>query len=204
MNKSKIGIFSIIILLLLSLSISLAAAQYSTEKTTDISIGSNGLFIASETSVGIMYTVEGTPGATGTVTASVYNGNPQATANIPSGISLSHFVVITFDMSPIEFYQAKITISYSDSDVASMNQPYAVYKYVSSSDSYVVLSTDVDATAKTMTTTLNSVDDPLLAIGGTEISQSSTIPMFSWIVVAISVVIIAFLAVFLVFRSRRM
>ncbi len=79
---------------------------------------------------GISYSIQGAPGAVGTVTADVYEGNPQPTATIPSGISLSHFVAITFNMNAADFSQATITISYRASDVQNIQSPYQVYKYI--------------------------------------------------------------------------
>jgi len=204
LNRTKFGVFSIIALLLISMSISLVAAQtaYTTQKTTDVTVGSDGTFTATESDVGVSYVIEGVPGATGSVTASVYSGNPQASAIIPSGISLSHFIVITFDMSASDFTQATITISYSDGDVVNIGQPYTVYKYVADSDNYISLPTTVDAAAKTVTVTLTSIDDPLLAIGGAT-AQPSPTSTTTWIILAIATVVIILLAVFLVLRWRR-
>jgi hypothetical protein len=202
MNTTKLGVFSIITLLLLSMSISLVAAQYTTQKTTDVAIGSDGTFTATESDIGVTYMIEGAIGATGSVTASVYSGNPQASASIPSGISLSHFIVIIFDMSASDFTQATITIGYSDNDVVNIGQPYTVYKYVADSDNYISLPTTVDAAAKTVTVTLTSIDDPLLAIGGAT-AQPSPTSTTTWIILAIATVVIILLAVFLVLRWRR-
>ena len=203
MNRSKLGVLSIIALLLLSFSVSLAAAQYTTEKTTDITIGLDGVFTKTEPDVGVSYVIQGVPGAVGSVTAAVYSGNPQAAASVPEGVSLSHFVVITFDM-PSGFTSAEITISYSDSDVAGMDQPYAIYKYLSDSNSFVELPTTVDAGAHTLSVMLSSVDDPLLAVGGIESVPTSTASSTTWIIVAVAVVIIVLVAVILVLRWRRM
>ena len=202
MNKSKICVLSIIAVLMISLSAGLVAAQYTTQKTTNLVIASNGTCTACDNDVGITYVVQGTPGATGSVTAAVYNGNPQPSANIPSGISLNHFVVVTFDMAAKDFSQATITINYSDSDVQNVKAPYTVYKYLPATDSYVALATTVDTVAKTLTITLNSVDDPLFAIGGTtEVAPTSSIPVWTW-AVTISVVIIVVLAAVLLIKRR--
>ena len=61
-----------------------------------------------------------------------------------------------------------MTISYSSCDVQNLHSPYAVFKYVASSNSYVQLLSTVDTNAKTITVTLNSINDPVLAIGGTK------------------------------------
>jgi hypothetical protein len=202
MNKSKLGVLSIIALLVLSLSVGLVAAQYTLQKTTDLVVGSDGTCSACETDVGITYVVQGTPGATGSVTASIYNGNPQPSANIPGGVSLNHFVVVSFDMAASDFSQATITLNYADSDVQNIKSPYTVYKYQPSTDSYVPLLSTVDTAAKTITVTLGSVDDPLLAIGGsTETAPTSSIPVWTW-AVTISVVIIVVLASVLLLKRR--
>jgi len=122
MNKSKLGVLTLIFTLLLSYSVAVAAAQYTTEKTTDIAISSSGTFVAVEPDVGISYQIQGTPGATGSVTAGIYSSNPQPTATIPDGVSLSHFVVITFDMNAADFGSATIVISYSDSETSVAQQ----------------------------------------------------------------------------------
>src|SRR5674476_987191 len=150
MNKSKLSIISIIALLVLSLSVGLVAAQYTTQKTTDLAIASDGTCSVSETDLGITYVVQGTPGATGSVTAAIYNGNPQPSANIPSGVSLNHFVVVTFDMAANDFSQATLTLNYADSDVQNVQEPYTVYKYLPATDSYVALPSTVDTVAKTI------------------------------------------------------
>ena len=202
MNKSTIGAFSIVALLILSFTVGMVSA-YATS-TTPFTVGSDGTVTATDADSGITYSVEGTAGATGSVTASVQSGNPQATASIPDGISLNKFLVITFDMTASDFIEAQITISYSDSDVANLEQPYAIYKYLPESDSYVQLFTTVDTTAKTMSVTLTSVDDPLLAIGGSATSEDAGIPTVSWIIVTVTVVIVVVLAVFIVIRWRKM
>ena len=172
MNKSKLGVLTLIFVLLLSYTVAIAAAQYTTEKTTDITISSDGTFTADESDVGISYEIQGTPGATGSVTAAFYTDNPQTTATIPDGISLSHFVVVTFNMDANDFSSANIVISYSDSDVNGISEPYAVYKYIAETDSYVALPSTVDTDAKTITITVVSIADPLFAIGGTTVEES--------------------------------
>jgi hypothetical protein len=195
-------VFSIIALLLLYMSISLVAAQYTTQKTVDVTLGSDGTFTADESDIGVSYEIQGTAGATGTVTASVYNGNPQATASVPSGISLKYFVVVTFDMSASDFTQATITISYSGSDVANLQQPYAVYKYLADNNSFVALPTTVDETAKTVSVTLISVDDPLLAIGGSA-TEASILSPADWLNVSLITLAIFIAALLVVVLWRK-
>ena len=143
-SKSKLLVISVIAVLLLSLSLSLVAAQYTTEQTTNVTIDSDGTFTGSESNVGVSYDIQGTPGATGTVTVDVYSGNPQPTATIPSGDSLNDFIVITFNMNAADFSLATVTISYSSVDVQNLHSPYAVFKYVAATNSYVELLSTVD------------------------------------------------------------
>jgi hypothetical protein len=201
MSKSKLGVIAIVTLLLLSLSVSLVAAQYTTQKTTAVTVSSDGTFTASEPDVGVSYAITGTPGASGTVTADVYSGNPQATASIPNGTSLTKFIVITFDMSAADFSQATINITYTDADVQNIQSPYAVYKYMSNTNSYVALPSTVDTAAKTITVTLTSIDDPLLAIGGAT-STSGGLQAVTWAIVIVAVIAIVLVAVLAFSRLR--
>ncbi len=205
MNKSKIGTITLVTILLLTLSVSLVAAViHETEKITDITISSDGTFTATVSDLGITYSIEGTAGATGTVTTTIYLGNPQTTALIPNGVSLTHFIGVSFDMNAQDFASATITISYTDSDVQNIKQPFTVYKYDPSSDSYLELPSTVDAAAKTITFTLISVNDPLLAIGGATADEPAKggISEITWAIVIVSVIAII-LAVVLVFSRYR-
>jgi hypothetical protein len=201
-SKSKFLGMVILTVLLLSLSVSLVAAQYTTQKTTDVTISSDGTFSATDSEVGVSYLIQGTSGATGTVTATVYNGNPQPTATVPDGISLTRFVVITFNMNANEFTQATITMNYADSDVQNIQSPYTIFKYVPSTDSYVELPSSFDSVAKTITITVTSLDDPLFAIGGAA-TTTAGIPASTWIILAVSIVAIVLLTGFIVSRQRR-
>jgi hypothetical protein len=202
MNKSKLCVLTLIFVLLLPYAVAFAAAQYKTEKTTDIVVSSDGTFSATEPDVGISYVIHGTPGATGSVTASVYTSNPQPTAFIPDGISLTHFVIILFDMNATDFGNAIIVISYSDSDVSGISTPYSIYKYNADTNSYTALSSTVDTTAKTITVTVSNISDPLFAIGGTTAAKSSEFSTTSWIVLAVAIIIIVVLVVFAFTRLR--
>ena len=203
-SKSKLGLISIIALLLLSLSVSLVNAQYETPKTADVAIDSDGTCTIIDVDLGLAYVIEGNPGATGTVTTAVYNGNPQPSANIPPGVALGHYIVIAFGMDESDFMQVTITISYTDTDVANLQAPYSVFKYIPETNSYVSLPTTVDAAAKTMTITLTSIADPILAIGGSSIADTAvSILMWSWIVVAVAVVAAVIIIGFLVIGIRQ-
>jgi hypothetical protein len=208
LSKSKLGVLAIITLFLLSFSLSFAlvraqSSPYTTEKTTNVTIGSNGTFNATESDVGASYQILGTPGATGTVTASVYNGDPQPTATVPNGTSLTSFIVVTIKMNANDFSSATITLSYTDSMVQNIKQPYKVYKYNADSNSYTALPSTVDTSAKTITVTLSSLSDPLLAIGGAKTATSGNLLSTGIIVVAIVIVIVLVtVAIFYLMRSR--
>ncbi len=207
--KSKIGTLVLVTLLLTSLSVALVAAQYTTQKTTNVLIDSNGQFTAQEPSVGIAYSIAGAVAATGSVTASIYDGDPQSSAIIPSGVTLSHFVVITFNMLAHDFSSATITITYNDADVQNLNAPYTVYKWDANSNTYIPLSTNVDISAKTMTVILSSINDPLLAIGGATKGTSTSgggsggISTLTWGIVIAAIVIIILVAIFTVSILRK-
>ena len=202
MNKSKLGVFSVIALLLLSLPAGLVCAQYSTEKTTYVTIGSDGMFNSTESGIDVSYVIQGVPGAVGSVTAAVYSGNPQATASVPEGVSLSHFVVITFDMNASEFSEAQIIISYNDVDANKLQEPYTIYKYLPGNDSFVELPTTVDAGAHTLSVMLSSVDDPLLAVGGLTVEASLLSPS-EWVIVSVATIGIFLTAMVIVILWRR-
>jgi hypothetical protein len=203
MDKSKLGVISVIALIVFILSVGLVAGQYTTQKTTDLVLGSDGTCSVSEADLGITYVVQGTPGASGSVTAAIYNGNPQPLASIPSGVALSHFVVVTFSMDASDFSQATITLNYAEGDVQNIQTPYSVYKYVPESDSFVALPSIVDTVAKTITISLDSVDDPLFAIGGsTEVATTSPVPVWTWVATISVIIIIVLIAVLLLKRRN--
>jgi hypothetical protein len=200
-SKSKLLVISVVAVLLLSLSLSLVGAQYTTSQTTNVTIASNGTFAGSAPTAGVSYTIQGTPSANGTVIVDAYSGNPQPTASIPTGVSLTHFIDITFNMNANDFSQAIVTISYTSADVKNLQSPYAVFKYVPASNSYVKLLSTVDPNAKTITVTLNSINDPLLAIGGTA-STSAGFSGALWAVVIVIAIIVVLVAVLTIRRSR--
>jgi hypothetical protein len=202
MDKSKLGVISVIALIVFILSVGLVAGQYTTQKTTDLVLGSDGTCSVSEADLGITYVVQGTPGASGSVTAAIYNGNPQPLASIPSGVALSHFVVVTFSMDASDFSQATITLNYAEGDVQNIQTPYSVYKYVPESDSFVALPSIVDTVAKTITISLDSVDDPLFAIGGAVVTDAP-VTTVAWIIVSVCVIAIVSLSVFIVAYMRK-
>jgi hypothetical protein len=204
MNNVKTKIFTVFLLLLLSFSISSVVAQSAYQSvTSNIAISSDGTCIISD-DFGVTYNIQGTPGATGTVTTDVRNGNPQPTASIPAGISLTHFVVITFNMNAADFTKAKIVIPYNDNDVQGVQPPYSIFKYNPATNSYTELTADVYTNAKTFTITVVGVDDPMFAIGGTPVQDNNGTPVpdinggfssIAWIVLAAFIVAIVALVV---------
>jgi hypothetical protein len=198
MNNLKVKLFAVFSLLLLSLSVSSVVAQspYDGAVTTGVALSSDGTCTVCD-NFGVTYEIQGTPSSTGTVTTQIPTANPQPTANTPNGITLTHFVIVTFNVNAADFTQAKITIPYTDSDVRGVQTPYSIFKYVPATDSYTELPAIVDENAKTFTVTVTSVDDPLFAIGGAS-SVSGNNGGFStiaWAALAASVVIIVMLAV---------
>jgi len=204
-DMSKFGSLSIILLIVLSMSIGFAAAQYITEKTTIITIDSNGSFTANEPSLGVTYNIQGSPGSSGSVTATLYSDNPYPTAAKPQDCEMCNFIVVSFAMDSQDFDAATITFAYNDSDVAGILAPYKIYKYIPETNSYIEMPTTVDTEQKTLTIALTSTDDPVFAIGGT--SVASQVPDYtSWItvaVVAIIVIVAVGLLVVYLFRSGR-
>ena len=203
-GKSKIIGIAIITVLLVSLLVSLAAAQLITEKTTNVTIAPNGTFTATDSDCGVSYSIVGAPGATGTVTACVYNCNPQLTAVIPRGTSLNHFVAITFNMGADGFQTATITVGYTASDVQNIRSPYEIFKYVPDTNSYVKLNSTVNTVAKTITVkSNNSLNESLLAIGGATASTlAGGIAASTWVILTISVSAIVLLSVVAVKLAR--
>jgi hypothetical protein len=201
-GKSKLGVLSVIALLLFSLSTGIVIAQYSTEKITYVTLGSDGVFNSTESDIDVSYVIRGAPGAVGSVTVVVYSGNPQATASVPEGMSLGRFVAISFDMSASDFSEAQIIIGYTDGDVANIDEPYTIYKYLPGNDSFVELPTTEDASAKTLTVTLSSVDDPLLAVGGLTV-EASLLSADEWIIVSVATIAIFLMTMVIVILWRR-
>jgi hypothetical protein len=194
-------------LLIVSSFGSLVSAQsgYNNEVTTPVTISSDGTFSGMASEIGVGYSIQGVAGATGSVTAAVYNANPQSSASIPNGVTLTRFVVITFDMNAADFSSANIIITYTDDDVAGIQAPYSIYKYVPSSDSYIELTPTVDTANKMMTITVTSIDDPLFAIGGASKALGDTggYSSINLAILAVSIVVIVLLVVFGVWYFKK-
>jgi hypothetical protein len=94
--------------------------------------------------------------------------------------------------------------------VSNIQAPYKVYKYNASTDSYVEIPSTVDTTTKMATITMNSISDPLFAIGGAASPQNTEGPdntggfsTTAWALLAASIVIIVALAVFGVWYFKK-
>jgi len=194
--------------ILLSLSLAIAFGQYETSKTSTFTISSSGVAnVAQSTTVGgVSMVIAGTPSAAGSVSTATYTGNPQPGASEPADVKLTDFVAITFNIASDSFQNATITISYGATDLTGINPPYSLYKYNADGNSYVALSSTVDTSTKTISTTVTSINDPLFAIGGTAAPAPSPAPgsalsVWGWVavvIVSLAIVIIVVLAV----RSR--
>ena len=197
MNKSIIGLRNltvsivVIVLIMFSLSSVFVAAQteYDAFVITDVSIPESGVFTADAPEADISYEITGAPGATGTVTAAIYSENPNPTATIPTGIGLTNYVVVTFNMDQSDFLKAVITISYTDAELEDLTIPYAVYKYIPESNSFIELTTVVDTVAKTMTITVTSIEDPLFAIGGTATVPPPPPSATYWVFISLAIIL---------------
>jgi hypothetical protein len=159
-TKKTILAFTLIFAAFIISTATVVDAQYQTAVTTAIDIDDSGLCTATEPDLGVTYNIYGTPGATGTVTTSIHNGNPYATAQTPVDITLTKFITVAFDFPLEDFTQAILTFSFSDENLAGLQEPYAIYKYDGISDSYIELDSIVDMNAKTITVILNSTTDP--------------------------------------------
>ena len=204
MNTFNKKLFAIFTLLLLSFFVSSAAAlsPYDGAATTDFVVSSTGTSSVSD-NFGIIYNIQGAAGSTGTITTEVLTSNPQPTAT-PEGVTLTHFIVVTFNMDAADFSQAQIIIPYTDSDVQGVQQPYTIYKYMPATDTYTAFDAVVDTNAKTFTITLNSVDDPLFAVGGaTVLGETSGFSTTAWVALASSVAIVVILVVVGVWYFKR-
>ena len=205
--KSKIILIAMVSLLLITTPAFFVTAQYTTQQTTNVVIPSNGIFSANQTNIGVDYTIIGSPGATGTVTSSIYTGNPQPTATIPTGVSLTYFIDISFNMNATDFQNATVTINYTDSEVSGIHSPYSIYKYFPDSNTYLPLTSTVNVNTKTITVSFTSLSDPILAIGGpTGKTSTTTLPTTTWIIVAVSVIIVVIAVALIIIslgRSRK-
>ncbi len=206
--------------LLVMLSVSFASAQnpYTNTETTPVTVPSGGVANIDQTaSTGVSFEITAAAGATGSVTSAVYGGNPQATATVPEGITLTNFVAVTFNMDAASFTQAKIVFHYTDADVAGIPTQLAIYKYIPETNSFLLLPSNVDTSAKTLTATVNSPTDPLFAIGNavagsaapttsptptpTQNTSNTGVPI--WQIAAIIVVIVVAVVAVVFFFMRR-
>jgi hypothetical protein len=198
-----VGFVAVFVIILIAFSSFAALAQYETSKTSPFTISSSGeANIAQNTTVGgVSIVIAGTPSATGSVSTGTYTGNPQTGASIPSGVTLTGFVAITFNIAASDFKNATITLTYTSAEVSGINPPYAIYKYNTASNSYTKLDSVVDTSAKTITVTVASLTDPLLAIGGTTApAHTSTVPAWTWVIIATVALVVIILVVLILHR----
>lgn len=117
-------------------------------------------------------------------------------------------MAINFNMATSYFKSANITISYSDSDVAGINPPYSLYKYNPDANNYVALNSLVNTSAKTITATITSINDPLFATGGTTALAVTPTPVTSavlpwiWVVVATIIIVVVLVVVLLLLLAE--
>jgi hypothetical protein len=205
MKKAYCITILLLSLLLLSISLTVVSAGYSGADTLPIALNSDGKCSVTGTDTNVVVEVQGTAGATGNIRLESYSANPQVNAAIPDGIALSRFVVVTFDMNAADFSEANIYISYTDSDIVNLQEPLSIYKYVPSTNSYVLLPSTVDNNAHTITIKVTSIEDPLFAIGGSTLPPTQT-PTFSgtaWAILGVSIVIIVLLVFVSVWYFKR-
>ena len=157
---------SALILALLLVSFAGASSDYTAQETSTVSIPPTGVITVDQTNTtGVSFEIHGASGASGSVTSTVYSGNPQPTGGVPSGVTLTHFIAVTFNFNPSDFVSANVIIHYNATELQNLTQPYVVYKYIPSSNTFVPLPTVVNTVARTLTVTLTSTTDPLFAIG---------------------------------------
>jgi hypothetical protein len=199
-SKKTTLAFTLIVTVLLISTASIATAQYQTEKTINITINNLGTFTATDPNVGINYLVKGTPDTAGTVTATLYIGNPQATAQVPVNVSLIKFVAVVFDISSQDFTQATLTFKLTDSDIAGLQKPYVIYKYNADTNSYLKLDGTVDEIAKTISITTTSTDNSVYAVGGSLVSTVHKDSSFLWVAIVAVVAIIVLIVVLVLWK----
>ena len=201
-EKSKLCSFLLLAILLVSLSFATVAAQYQFQKTTNFTIGSDGTATLTISEVGITYDIQGTPGATGSVTTIVWVGNEHPTATIPANMTLTYFLGVTIDMNANNFEQGVVTVTYTDANVAGLKD-IRVFNYVSNTNSYVEVPSSVYTNTKTITVAFDSLSNPYLAVGG--LGTGATVnPEIPWItiLVVIIIVVIVVVVVFMFLRRR--
>lgn len=194
--------FTLILLSVLLMCFAFASAQYTTQKTTEVAIPESGTVVVEEPEIGVTYEISGAEGTTGSVTTTEYTGNPQPEANVPENIALKKFVVVEFDIAEEDFEQAVLTFTYTDEEVAGIDMPYAIYKYLPDSDTFVELESVWDEAAKTITVTLDSTTDPLFAIGGAS-AEPVVAADYTWVAVVVIVVVVVLIGFLLLKRYRK-
>ena len=132
MAKLKLGIIVFLLVLLISPA-ALVLALYGHEPIINV-LDLNGYFYFQE--FGIKAIIRGTPGTNCTIQTYIYSGNPQPTASIPDGTSLTQFGAVAITMNTSQFTNVSITLNSTKTDLQNIQPPYAVYEYVQSTNSY--------------------------------------------------------------------
>ncbi|XES76077.1 MAG: hypothetical protein ACBZ72_07770 [Candidatus Bathyarchaeia archaeon] len=178
-NLKKVALsISVLTLALMMTNLACASSDYTAHESTPVGIppGATSTFVNQTT--GVSFNITGKPGTFGTVTSTVYSGNPQPTGNTPPGVTLTNFIAIAFYFEPSDFVSANVIFHYNETDLSLQNitRPYVIYKYIPSNNSFVALPTTDDPVAQTLTITLSSTTDPLFAIGNTATVSPSPSP----------------------------
>jgi hypothetical protein len=194
MNSSKLGAIIFLLVLLFS-PFTFVSALYGHEPIINV-LDPNGYFHFED--FGISVDIRGTPGANCTIFTDTFPGNPQPTAAIPEGISLTSSWIVSIKMKETQFSSASITINYTRWNLQEIQLPYAVYAYVPSNNSFIKIPSTIDAAAKTITF---SQTGSLFAIGGATITEESSTTLCLILVGAIFAVVVA--AMLIVKRFRR-
>lgn len=173
-----VALLAVLTIAVLSFGIYAATAQYQTQQTANVTVSSNGTaHVSSSSTVGnVAIDIVGAPGTTGSVSTATYAGNPQPGATQPANTTMSHYVVVTFNIPANKFTNATITITFTDADVAGMAKPYVLYKYDPVANKYNAITATVDYTAHTITAVVTSTTDPLFAVGGLIASNPTPSP----------------------------
>ena len=202
MAKLKLGIIVFLSVLLISPA-ALVLALYGHEPIINV-LDSNGYFCFQE--FGIKAIIRGTPGANCTIQTYIYSGNPQPTASIPDGISLTQFGAVAITMNTSQFTNVSITLNITKTNLQNIQPPYAVYEYVQSTNSYEKLPSTVvnfDAADRTITFTQTNLIG-LFAIGGAPVATITVGEgAIMVLLILVSVVVSIVVAVLIVIRFKR-
>ena len=114
---------------------------------------------------------------------------------------MTSFIAVNINADESSFDQATVTIKYTNSMVEGIKAPYTVYKYTPESNNYIAIPSTVNNNDQTITVTLHSLNDPVLAIGGTQITSGGA-PVSTWILIVIVIIIVILINVFIFHRQQ--